>query len=215
MSPWGQVHGEIDVPAQRLEPSGVEPADSSNVAGHRADGQVFVTTVESLLDNPADEPPPDAPIPGSLGHDDRLDFPARTSVEQTSQTDDPGVRLGHPGSDPLRHSEVTIESRSRVVAADRRVPVDTSVVLRQLCPQRPAGAVVAFGVVAHDDLRRSWRAWLPRNRHLPNGARRLSRRHGLSPGRVIAPVQETAGQYLPEAKQEDRTTICVMALRLP
>jgi len=93
-------------------------------------------------------------IPSCLGDDDRLDFGTRTLVDQTGQTDDPAVGLGHPGSDPLRRGEVAIESRSRVVSTDRRVPIDTSVVLRQLCPQGPTSAVVAFGVVANDERTR-------------------------------------------------------------
>ena len=167
MSPCSQVHREVDVSPQSSEPSSMEPAYGSDIASNGADGQVLVTTGESLLDDPADEPAANALIPSCLGDDDRLDFGARTLVEQTGQTDDPAVGLGHPGSDPWRHSEVAIESRSRVVSADRRVPIDTSVVLRQLCPQGSTNAVVAFGVVANDELRRGWRVWLPRNRHRP------------------------------------------------
>jgi hypothetical protein len=167
MPPRSQVHREVDVPPQRPEPSGMKPAYGGDVASHGADGQVFVTTSPGLLDNPADEHAANALIPNCLGDDDRLDFSAHTSVEQTGQTDDPAVRLGHPGSQPLRDGEVIIESRSRIVSTDRRVCIDTSVVLRQLCPQRSASAVVAFRVVANDDLRPGWRVWLPRNRHGP------------------------------------------------
>jgi hypothetical protein len=72
----------------------MESVYSGNVAGHGADGQVRVTMGKSLLDNPADEPAANTLTPGCLGDDDRLDFPARTTVEQAGQTDDPAVRLG-------------------------------------------------------------------------------------------------------------------------
>jgi hypothetical protein len=167
MSPCGQVHREVDVSPQRSEPSSVEPAYGSDVASDGADGKVLVTTGESLLDDPADEPAAYALIPSCLCDDDRLDFGTRTLVEQAGETDDRAAGLGHPGSDPLRRGEIAIESRSRVVSTDRRVPIDTSVVLRQLCPQGSTSVVVAFGVVANGDLRRGWRARLPRNRHRP------------------------------------------------
>ena len=76
----------------------------------------------------------------------------------------------------MRLGEIVIESSSRIISADRRVPVDTSVVLRQLCPQQPASEVVAFGIVANDDLGRGWQVWLPRNRHGLNAASHSSRR---------------------------------------
>ena len=63
MSPCGQVHREVDVSPQRPEPSSVESLYGSDVAGNRADGQVLVTTGESLLGNPADEPTANALIP--------------------------------------------------------------------------------------------------------------------------------------------------------
>ncbi len=165
MSPCSQVHREVDVAPQCSEPSGMETANGGDVASHGPDGQVLVTTGTGFLDNPADEHAANALIPRCLGDDDRLDFPARAPVEQTGQTDDPAARLGHPGSHPLRLGEVVIESRSRIVSADRRVPVDTPVVVRQLCPQGSTSTVVALGILANDGLRRSWRAWLPRNRH--------------------------------------------------
>src|SRR6516225_238847 len=142
MPPCSQVHREVDVPAQRSEPRGVETAYGGDVASHGADGQVLVTTSTGFLDNPADEHAANTPIPSCLSDDDRLDFSARTPVEQAGQTDDLAVGLGHPGSHPLRGGEVVIESRSRIVSTDRRVPVDTSVVLRQLVPQGSASAVV-------------------------------------------------------------------------
>ena len=91
-----------------------------------------MTTRTSFLHNPADENPANAMIPRCLSDDDRLHLSARTPVEQTGQADNPVVRLGHPGSDPIGGGEVIIESRSRIVSADRRVPVDASVVLGQL-----------------------------------------------------------------------------------
>jgi hypothetical protein len=134
----------------------METAYGGDVASHGADGQVLVTTRTGLLDNPADEHAANALIPSCLSDDDRLDLSTRTPVEQTGQTDDPAVELGHPGSHPLRLGEVAIEFRSRIVSTDRWVPINTSVVLRQLCPQGSTSAVVAFGVVANDDL---WRGW--------------------------------------------------------
>jgi len=56
LSPCGQVHREVDVSPQCSEPSSMEPAYGSDVASNGADGQVLVTTGESLLDDPADEP---------------------------------------------------------------------------------------------------------------------------------------------------------------
>jgi hypothetical protein len=53
MSPCGQVHGEVDVSPQCPEPSSVESLYGSDVASNGADGQVLVTTDESLLDDPA------------------------------------------------------------------------------------------------------------------------------------------------------------------
>lgn len=118
MSPCSQVHREVDVPPQCPEPSGMETAYGNDVASHGADGQVLVTTGTGLLGNPADEHAADAQIPSCLSDDDRLDFSTRTPVEQTGQTDDPAVGLGHPGSHPLRLGEVVIECRSRIVSAD-------------------------------------------------------------------------------------------------
>jgi hypothetical protein len=86
----------------------MEPPYGSDVASDGSDGQVLVTTGQSLLDDPADEPAANALIPSCLGDNDRLDFGTRTLVEQTGQTDDPAVGLGHPGSDPLRRGEVAI-----------------------------------------------------------------------------------------------------------
>jgi hypothetical protein len=130
----------------------MEPPYGRDVAGNGADGQALITTGESRLDDPADEPAANALILGSLADGNRLDFGTCTLVEQAGQTDDHAVRLGHPGSNPLRRGEVAIESRSRVVSADRRIPIDTSVVLRQLCPQGSTSTVVALGVVANDEL---------------------------------------------------------------
>ena len=143
----------------------METAYGGDVASHGADGQVLVAAGMGRLDNPADEQAANAPIPSCLSDHDRLDFATPAPVKQTGQTDDPATELGHPRSHPPRLGEVVIKSRSRIVSTDRRVPIDASVVLRQLCPQGPASAVVAFGVVANDNLRRGWRAWLPWNRH--------------------------------------------------
>src|SRR6516225_6074303 len=121
----------------------METAYGGDVASHRADGKVLVTTGTSLLDNPADEHAANAPIPSCLSDHDRLDFSAPAPVKQAGQPDDPAAELGHPGFRPPGLGEVVIESRSRIVSTDRRVPVDTSVVLRQLRPQGPASAVVA------------------------------------------------------------------------
>ena len=63
MSPRGQVHREVDVPAERSEPSGMETPHSGDVASHGADGQVLVTTGAGLLDNPADEHAGQCPDP--------------------------------------------------------------------------------------------------------------------------------------------------------
>jgi hypothetical protein len=90
-------------------------------------------------------------IPSCLSDDDRLDFSTRTPGEQAGQTDNPAVGLGHPGSRPLRLGEVVIESGSRVVSTGRGVPVDTSVVPRQLCPQGPAKiSLTDFAAAAMD-----------------------------------------------------------------
>jgi hypothetical protein len=150
MPPCSKVHREVDMPPECPEPGGMETAYGGDVASHGADGQILVTTGPGFLDNPADEHAADALIPNGLSDDDRLDFSARTPVEQTGQTDDPAVRLGHPGSQPFRAGQVIIESGSWIVAADRRVSVDTPVVERQFRPQRPAVAIVALGVVADD-----------------------------------------------------------------
>jgi hypothetical protein len=167
MSPWGQIHRQVDVPAKSSEPSSMEPPYGGDVASNGADGQVFITTGERLLDDPADEPAADALIPNCLCYDDRLNFATRPSVEQTGQTYDPAMRFGHPGADPLRHGEVAIESSSRVVATDRGVPIDSSVVLRELRPQISTSTVVAIGVVANDEVRRVGRLRQLRNRHCP------------------------------------------------
>ena len=103
----------------------MEPPYGSDVASNGPDRQVLVTTGESPHDDPADKPTANALIPSCLGDDDRLDFGTPTLVEQTGQTDDPAVGLGHPGSDPVRRGKVAIESRSRVVSTDRRVTIDS------------------------------------------------------------------------------------------
>ena len=110
MSPRRQVHGEVDVPAERPEPSRVEPPHGSDVARNGADGQVLVTTGASLLDDPADEQAADALTSSCLGDDDRLDFGTHALVKQAGQTDHPAAGLGDPGSDPLRRGQVAVES---------------------------------------------------------------------------------------------------------
>ena len=59
--------------------------------------------------------------------------------------------------DPLRRGQVAVESCSWVVSADRRVPIDASVVLRQLGPQGSTNAVVALGVITNDEFQRGRR----------------------------------------------------------
>ena len=118
----------------------METAYGGDVASHGADGQVLVAAGTGLLDNPADEHAANAPIPSCLSDHDRLDFATPAPVKQTGQTDDPATELGHPRSHPPRLGEVVIKSRSRIVSTDRRVPIDASVVFRQLCPQGPASA---------------------------------------------------------------------------
>src|SRR5215469_10798151 len=132
MPPWRQVHREIDVPSQRSEPGGMETAYGGDVASHGANGKVFMATVSGFLDDPADEHAANASIPSYRSDNYRLDFSARTAVEQTGQTDDPALRLGHPGSHPPRLREVVIESRPGIVSTNRSVPVNTSMVLSQL-----------------------------------------------------------------------------------
>jgi len=145
----------------------METAYGGDVARHGADGQVLVTARTRFLGHPANQQAPNALTASRRGHDDRLDLAARTPVEQAGQADDPAVAPGHPGAHPLPIGEVVIESRSRIVSANRRVPVDASVVRRQFRPQGPAGIVVTVGVVANDDLRRGWGIWLRRDRHVP------------------------------------------------
>jgi hypothetical protein len=106
----------------------MKPSHGGDIASHRADGQVLVTTRTGFLDYPANEHAANAPIPRCLSNDDRLDFPAGASVKQAGETDDAPVGLGHPRSQPSRLSEVGIESRSGIVSTDRRVSVDASVV---------------------------------------------------------------------------------------
>jgi hypothetical protein len=103
----------------------METADGGDVAGYRADGQVLVATSAGLFDHPAGKHPADALIPAA---------PATT----TGSTSPLVPRSGNP----VRPTPI------------ERIPADAPVVLRQLGPQGPAGAVVAFGVVADDDLRR-------------------------------------------------------------
>lgn len=132
MSPCGKVHRQVDVSPQCPEPSSVESPYGSDVAGNGADGQVLITMDESLFDDSGDEPMANTLIPRCLGDNDRLYLGTCSVVEQTGQADDCAVELGHPGSDPLGRGEIAIESRPGVVAANRRVPIDAPVVLRQL-----------------------------------------------------------------------------------
>jgi len=151
-SPWAQVHREVDVPAKRPEAGGMETPYGGDVAGNRPDGQVLVAASAGFLDHTVDEHAADALIPRCLGDDDRLDLSTHAPVEQAGQADDLAARRGYPGSRPSRLGEVIIESRSRIVSADRRVAVDTPVVFRQLRPQGPASVVVTVGVVANNNV---------------------------------------------------------------
>ena len=63
----------------------MEPLFGSDVASNGADRQVLVTTGESLVDGPANEPAANALVSSCLGDDDRLDFGARAPVEQTGE----------------------------------------------------------------------------------------------------------------------------------
>lgn len=134
MAPRGKVHRQVNVAAKRLEPGGVKPADRSDVAGHRPDGQVLMPSGAGFLDHPADEQLANALITGGCGHDDRLYFAAVAMVEQAGHADDRAARLGHPRTCPLRGGQVVIEARAGIVAADSRVAVEALVVLRQFPP---------------------------------------------------------------------------------
>ncbi len=107
----------------------MEPPYAGDVTRHGPNGQVLVTTGAGLLDGPVDEKAADALITGGLGYDDWLNLTICASVEQTSHADDFAAKVGYPQRCPLRHGQVVIESGSGVVAADRWVSVDPSVVL--------------------------------------------------------------------------------------
>ena len=115
-----------------------------DVASDWANSQILVVTGKGFLDDAADEPAANALIPSCPRDDNRLHFGTTALVEQTGHADQPATGLGHPGSDSLRHGDVTVESRSRIIPADRRIPVDTSVVFGQLCPQISARAIVGL-----------------------------------------------------------------------
>src|SRR5690242_506201 len=95
MPPVSQVHREVDVPAQRAAPGGMETADGGDIARHRPDSQVLVSAGASLLGDPADEQAADAPIPCRRRDDDRLDLAARprssSPVRPKSQPSDPAT----------------------------------------------------------------------------------------------------------------------------
>src|ERR1700743_3167641 len=71
MSPFGQVHRQVDVPAECAEPGRVETAYGGNVARHGADRQVLVAAETGFLGHPADEHAADALAASRLGEDDR------------------------------------------------------------------------------------------------------------------------------------------------
>lgn len=130
VSPRGQVHREVDVRAQCSESRCMETPYGGYVSSHRTDSQVLVTTGTSLFDDPADEHPANPVIPSRLSDNDRLDFSTLPVIEQTSQANDGAARIGNPGAHPLRRGEVVIQACSRIVPANRRVPIEGSVIPR-------------------------------------------------------------------------------------
>lgn len=158
VAPVRKVHREIDMSAQGLKTGTVEPSDRTHVAGYRPDCQVLVAASDGLSNHLFDKKSPDASATETIGNDDRFDLAAGPAIKQASKADNPAVEIGHPGRHSFGHGEIVVEPAPGIVASDRRVFVNPSMMLGQFQPQHPAGGIVRRRVVADNNVGRGYRA---------------------------------------------------------
>jgi len=148
---WAEAVFFLDVSPQGLEAGMVEASDGVHVAGDWANGKVFVASGNRLGNHLVNQLSTDPSATKALGDHDGLHLPVPPVIEKARQPHDPSFGLSDPGGDSLWRRQVGVESRSWVVASDRVVLIDPSMLFSQFDPQRPAGCVVARDVTAHAD----------------------------------------------------------------
>jgi hypothetical protein len=149
---FGQIHGEVHMTTEGSESHMVKSPDGVYVTGHRADGQILVASGHGLGDDAIDQLRSDSAPSKRGGNHYGLDLPAGPPVEETSEANDGSLGLGDPASHSFRKGQVRVESRSRIVASDRTVLVDPTMMGGKFSPQLSAGRVVAGGVPAYQDV---------------------------------------------------------------
>ena len=138
-----QIHGEIHVSPQGPEAGIVQTLDGVHVAGHGADGKVFMASVNrlghhliyQLLSHPS--------ASKRFGNDDGFNLPAGPVIEEARKTYDRSLGLSDPGGHSLGYVRWESNSNPGIVASDRMVLIDPSMVFSPFDPQRSAGCVVA------------------------------------------------------------------------
>jgi hypothetical protein len=125
----GKVDREIDMSTEGLKTGVIEPSDRTHISGYGPDRQALIAASDSLSNDPFDQEPPNASATESFSDDDRLDLAAGAPVEQARKTDNPTTEIGHPGRHSFWHTEIVVERTARIVASDRRIFVDPSMML--------------------------------------------------------------------------------------
>ena len=154
----GKVHREINMSTQGLEAGVVEPSDRTHVAGHRPDRQILIAASDGLSDHPLDKKSANALAAETVGDHNRFDFAAGPLVQQTGQTDNPTIEISHPGRHSFSGCEIVVERSPRIVASNRGILIDPSMMLRQFDPQQPARRIVSRRVVTDNNVGCRYRA---------------------------------------------------------
>ena len=148
----GKVHREIDMSTQGLEAGVVEPSDRTHVAGHRPDRQILIAASDGLSDHPLDKKSANALAAETTGDHNRFDLAAGPMIKQAGQTDKPTIEIGHPGCHSFCDSQIGVERFPWIVASNRGILVDPSMMLSQFDPQRPTSGRVSRRVVTDDNV---------------------------------------------------------------
>ena len=139
MASFGQIHGEIHMSPEGAESSTVESPDGVYVAGHWANGKVFIASGDRRGHDAIDQQPPDPSATEPCGNDNGFNLPAGPAIEKASEPHDRSLGLGDPGSHSFGYCQVGVESCSRIVASNQTVLVDPTMLFSKFDPQHPAG----------------------------------------------------------------------------
>jgi hypothetical protein len=151
----GKVHREIDMSTQCLEAGVVKSSDRTHVAGYRPNREILIAASDGLSDYPFDKNSSHASAAKTTGDDDRLDLAAGPAIKQAGKADNPTIEIGHPGRHSFWHSQIVVKGIPRIVASDRGVFVDPSMMLSQFHPQHPTGGIVSRRIVTDNDVGRA------------------------------------------------------------